>query len=85
MLPAPRVPGEPPPHYRSTPPPPEAVPDDLTEIKGIGPVYAGRLRDEGIGTFERLVAADADTVAAATGASPEAAAGWIEQARDRTT
>jgi len=85
MLPAPRVPAEPPPHYRSTPPPPEADPDDLTEIKGIGPVYAGRLVEAGIETFEGLGAAEATLVAAAAGVSAEVADLWIERARGRAT
>lgn len=85
MLPTPRVPEEPPPHYRSTPPPPEPVGDNLTLIKGIGPVYAGRLSDAGITTFDGLAAASTDAVMAATGVSSGSAAGWIEQASDRTT
>ena len=83
MLPTPRVPKEPPPHFRNTPPPPDSAPDDLTLIKGIGPVYAGRLGDEGIDTFAGLAAADADEIASITGVAPQVSSGWIEQARGR--
>lgn len=38
--------------------------DDLTEIEGIGPVYAARLREGGIGSFAELAAADEATLAA---------------------
>ena len=34
--------------------PPPANPDDLTEIKGIGPVIAKQLNNEGIYTYEQL-------------------------------
>jgi predicted flap endonuclease-1-like 5' DNA nuclease len=85
MLPTPRVPAEPPPHFRNTPPPPDSTPDDLTLIKGIGPVYANRLGDAGIDTFAGLAAADADGIASATGVAPQVASGWIEQARGRIT
>ena len=34
--------------------PPPANPDDLTVIKGIGPVIAQQLNDEGIYTYEQL-------------------------------
>lgn len=40
------------------------VGDDLTEIEGIGPVYAARLREGGIGSFAELAAADEATLAA---------------------
>ena len=83
MLPTPRVSEEPPPHFRSTPPPPESASDDLTQIKGIGPVYASRLGDEGITTFTGLAAADADAIASITGVAPQVAAGWVEQAGGR--
>ena len=83
LLPTPHVPHEPPPHYRSTPPPPEAAPDDLTEIKGIGPVYAGRLEVLGITTFRALSESDQRVIADSLGISNNAAAGWISQAQAR--
>jgi predicted flap endonuclease-1-like 5' DNA nuclease len=84
LLPTPHVSHEPPPHYRSTPPP-AAAPDDLTVIKGIGPVYAARLADIGIVTFHTLADADTQTVAHATGAAPSVITEWVEQAKGRTT
>jgi predicted flap endonuclease-1-like 5' DNA nuclease len=83
LLPAPHVPHEPPPHFRSTPPAPEPATDDLTSIKGIGPVYAARLADIGITTFQNLAAADQHTITEATNASASAIAQWISQAQGR--
>ena len=37
-----------------------AHPDDLTVIKGIGPVYQWKLRDAGCNSFKQLAAADPD-------------------------
>lgn len=37
--------------------------DDLTELEGIGPVYAAKLRERGIVTFADLAAADETTLA----------------------
>lgn len=37
--------------------------DDLTELEGIGPVYAAKLRERGISTFADLAAADEATLA----------------------
>jgi len=39
------------------------VGDDLTELEGIGPVYAGKLRERGIVTFADLAAGDEATLA----------------------
>ena len=62
------------PHDPAAAPPPA----DLTDIRGIGPVYAERLSDAGIESAHDLVAADPATVAAAAGVSEERAAGWID-------
>ncbi len=61
--------------------PPAAVPDDLTDIKGIGPKYSQQLADMGITTFAALAEADAATVSAEFGgrASIE---DWIAQAKE---
>lgn len=80
LLPAPRVKDEPRPHYRSTPPPPPREPDDLTRIKGIGPVYAARLNDAGIKTFRGLAETDAATLAATIDVSVDTVADWTAQA-----
>ncbi len=78
---APREPE--PPAFRVVPPP--TVPDepggdDLTRVKGIGPVYADRLRSGGIGSLAELAAADPETVAEAADVTPERAADWVSQA-----
>lgn len=56
--------------------------DDLTIIKGIGPVFAKRLNEAGIATFADLAKASADHLRQVTNASavadPEE---WIAQAR----
>jgi len=51
--------------------------DDLTEISGIGPTYATRLREAGIDTFKKLAKADAAKVAEIAKVSPKAAGAWI--------
>jgi predicted flap endonuclease-1-like 5' DNA nuclease len=80
LLPTPRVADDPKPHYRSTPPPPPD-PDDLTVIKGIGPVYAARLNEAGVQTYRGLSEIDAGTIADSVGTTPEAVANWIAQAK----
>ena len=83
MLPVPRVTEEPAPHYRSTPPPP-ADPDDLTEIKGIGPVYAMRLEQAGVTTFASLANADVASIAGTVGTREDTVRDWISQAEAQT-
>lgn len=61
----------------------EPEPDDLTEIKGVGPAYADRLNDAGITTFAALADADADELAAETDLSPKRVGRWIDRAADR--
>ena len=58
--------------------------DDLTEIKGIGPVFASRLATAGIGRFAILAAAEPKEVALAAGVREWQNADiddWIAQAR----
>jgi hypothetical protein len=57
--------------------------DDLTEIKGVGPVYAQRLIDFGITSFAALAAADAAEAAEHLNLTTEQVQDWIEQATDR--
>jgi predicted flap endonuclease-1-like 5' DNA nuclease len=60
-------------------------PDDLTVIKGIGPVYQWKLRDAGFNTYNQLASADPDQLRRMLDiknwqrVNVEA---WIEQARD---
>lgn len=58
--------------------------DDLTELEGIGPVYAAKLRDHGIVTFADLAAAEEATlgeIIAAPAWRKINYGEWIEQAR----
>ena len=63
------------------------VPDDLTEIKGIGPAMQNRLRALGITTFADLAAADPDQLLAQLKGSQPLSLGrvrhWTEVARQR--
>ena len=54
--------------------------DDLTEINGIGVVYAARLGDLGIDRFESLAGADADDLGAKLGVSARTVKAWQAQA-----
>jgi predicted flap endonuclease-1-like 5' DNA nuclease len=61
-----------------------AAEDDLTRIKGIGPVTASKLRQLGITTFAKLAAADPDELRRAMQAAERFTgnpAAWQEQAR----
>ncbi len=58
--------------------------DDLTEIKGIGPVFAERLRQAGITTFADVAKASADQLREVTHATSVANPDeWIAQAKAR--
>ena len=83
LLPAPEIPDGPPPRFRTAPTGPVAA-DDLTEVKGIGPVYAQRLVDAGITSFAKLANADVAAVAGAAKVSESQAASWIGQAANHT-
>ena len=62
---------------------PAAGPDPLTEIVGIGPVYAKRLQAAGIHTFAELAAATPAQLAEIIGprAQPASLKGWIAAAK----
>ncbi|MGM0592121.1 MAG: class III poly(R)-hydroxyalkanoic acid synthase subunit PhaC [Halobacteriota archaeon] len=55
---------------------------DLTEVEGIGPTYAGRLRTAGIESASELAVADGTHVAEVAEASEELVRNWIERARE---
>jgi predicted flap endonuclease-1-like 5' DNA nuclease len=60
------------------------VGDDLTELEGIGPTYAAKLRERGITTFAALAATDETTLAEIIGAPAWRRvnyADWIAQAQ----
>ncbi len=58
--------------------------DDLSALRGIGPVISGRLYASGIRTFAQLAAMNAEEVAQITGVSPSRVTNndWIGQARE---
>jgi len=59
----------------------EAVADgDLESVNGIGPTYAGRLREAGLDGLAALAEADAETVAEAAEVPVSRAEDWIDQA-----
>jgi predicted flap endonuclease-1-like 5' DNA nuclease len=81
------IPREPqPPAFRvpePTPAPPPPSDGSITDISGIGPVYANRLTTAGIGTLADLAQADAGTVAEAAKVPLSRAEAWIEAASAR--
>lgn len=71
------------PAFRVAPPPaePRRDADDLTEIRGIGPVFKARLAAAGVSRFDELGRLDPDRVAEIAGVTAGRAAEWVEQAR----
>lgn len=60
-------------------------PDDLTVIKGVGPVYQWKLRDAGFNSYKQLAAADPDQLRRMLDVKNWQRVNvesWIEQARD---
>lgn len=58
----------------------ENLEDDLSVIKGIGPVYRARLAAEGITSYAGLAAADAAGIAESIEVTEARIAEWIDQA-----
>jgi predicted flap endonuclease-1-like 5' DNA nuclease len=54
--------------------------DDLSEIKGIGPVYMARLIDGGVTTFSALATTAPARLAEIAEVGEETAAAWVKQA-----
>jgi predicted flap endonuclease-1-like 5' DNA nuclease len=58
--------------------------DDLQEIDGIGPTYAGRLQEGGVNTFAALANQTSEQIMEISGVrSQEMADSWIREARER--
>ncbi len=81
------LPREPePPTFRVAPHPPQPIEekpthsDDLTIVKGVGPVFAARLEDSGITNLADLSAADAEVLAKAIDVPATRVSDWIEEA-----
>jgi predicted flap endonuclease-1-like 5' DNA nuclease len=79
MLPAPEIHNEPPPKFRTG-----GGTDDLTDVKGIGPVYADRLNTSGIHSFSDLAGAQAQHVADVAETSLSVAETWVRSAGSLT-
>ena len=60
----------------------DAEPDDLQRVKGIGPVYEGKLHGLGIRTFSELIGADSESVAADLNVQVAAVVDWKTQATE---
>lgn len=58
-----------------------SAPDDLTQVRGIGPVYASKLRNLGIATFSALESFDTEALAEDLDVPPAMVANWQNQAR----
>lgn len=83
LVPPPERPMASPPPFRPAPPPDSRpVADDLTRVKGIGPVYSARLVEIGVTSFAALAAADADEVAARLEVPEASVIDWKAQAAD---
>jgi len=59
----------------------DASTESVETLAGIGPTYAERLADAGLGTVDALGAADAETIAEAAEVSVARAEEWLEQTR----
>lgn len=84
LLPAPEVHSEPPPRFRTVDSSTDDVieTDDLTAIRGIGPVTAAKLAENDIRSFKALADMTPESLADAAGTTSEAAGAWIESAAD---
>jgi predicted flap endonuclease-1-like 5' DNA nuclease len=91
LLPSPEVHDEAPPRFReapSSPVPSQATAEpsspgagDVTEIKGIGPVTAGKLASAGVTDVAAVAASTASDLATAAGVSETVAGRWIAAAK----
>ena len=81
----PNVPHRPhqPPHFQTEVPATDKKPEDLKEIKGIGPVFAAGLAEMGITTFSDLSESGVAEVAAKLETAESRVADWIDQASQR--
>jgi predicted flap endonuclease-1-like 5' DNA nuclease len=59
----------------------EPSPHGVTDVNGIGPVYATRLEAAGVTTLSDLARSDAEDIAKAADVTAARAGSWIESAR----
>lgn len=69
------------PHQPPVEPPAPQQDDDLTIVKGVGPVYAARLNDAGITSLAGLAKADAEAVSAMIDVATGRISDWITEAQ----
>lgn len=55
--------------------------DDLSQVKGIGPVFRARLGEAGVSTFADLARADAEALATRIDVAASRVDDWVDQAR----
>ncbi|AUV81340.1 class III poly(R)-hydroxyalkanoic acid synthase subunit PhaC [Salinigranum rubrum] len=58
---------------------------DLDQVRGVGPAYADRLREAGVGTVSELAAADPETLAERIDVSTSRVADWVDHATELTS
>lgn len=63
-------------------PTPTASSDDLTNINGVGPVYARRLVESGIASFSEFFKTSSDVLTDVTGASNDKVEQWLSQSKE---
>lgn len=83
LLPAPDIPDGPPPRFRTgadTTSDDGDAGSDLTAVRGIGPVYAERLKRNGITTYHDLASADPAVISEQIDVAEATVSGWIGQA-----
>ena len=64
-----------------TPPTSAVAADDLTQIHGVGPVFARRLADQGIRTFHDISISTDEELAALLEIGKSRVSGWRDQAK----
>ena len=62
--------------------PTNSAPDDLTNINGVGPVYARRLIESGVASFSEFFKTSSELLGEVTGASNDKVEHWLSQVDD---
>lgn len=63
-------------------PPTSSITDDLTRVSGIGPVFARRLAEHGIRSFQELANTSDQDLADYVDVAVSRVQGWSQQAKD---
>jgi predicted flap endonuclease-1-like 5' DNA nuclease len=80
LLPSPEIHDEEPPRFRDVSQIPPAS-EDLTDIKGIGPVTAEKLNKVGVTSIAEIAEMRPEDLGSSIGASVSSAEKWIESAK----